>query len=99
MTLAIAAAMLLGACSGEAGCADAGRRTGVVTDITSEGIGRVESFELKSGDETHEILIDPGVEYDFDLGHLHEHLASSDPVVVDLEERDGALYALTIEDA
>jgi hypothetical protein len=99
MMLAVTATLLLGACAGDAGCAETGRCTGVVTDITSAGIGQVESFELKSGDETLEILIDPDLEYGFDLGHLHEHLASSDPVIVDLEERDDGVYALTIEDA
>lgn len=95
----MAAVLLLGACAGDSGCVDAGRCTGVVTDIESAGIGEVSSFTLKSGDETVEVLIDPDKEYGFDLGHLHEHLASSEPVIVELEERDGERYALSIEDA
>lgn len=94
-----AAVLLLGACGGGSSCVDAGQCTGVVTDIDSAGIGEVNSFTLKSGDETVEVLVDPGKEYGFDLGHLHEHLASSEPVVVDLEERDGQHYATSIEDA
>lgn len=96
----MAAVLLLGACAGESSCVDAGRCTGVVTGIDGAGIGEVNSFTLKSGDETVEVLVDPDKEYGFDLGHLHEHLASSEPVIVELEERDdGRVYALTIEDA
>jgi hypothetical protein len=39
------------------------------------------------------------VDYGFDLGHLHEHRASGDPVRCLLEEREGKLYALRIDDA
>ena len=73
--------------------------TGVLTDIESEGIGEVRGFTLKDGDDMYEILIDPEIEYGFDLGHLQEHLSGSLPVTVELEERDGSLYAQTIEDA
>ena len=76
-----------------------GEVTGVLTDIESANIGDVQGFTLKDGDETYEILIDDGVEYEFDLGHLQEHLSGSLPVTVTLEERDGALYALSVDDA
>lgn len=76
-----------------------GEVTGVVTDIDSASIGDVQGLTLKDGDETYEILIDEEVEYGFDLGHLQEHLSGSLPVTVTLEERDGALYALSIDDA
>ncbi|MGI8774924.1 MAG: hypothetical protein ACR2KQ_07930 [Actinomycetota bacterium] len=100
LRLLIVAAFAFGACSAEEGCAGAGRCTGVITDISSAGIGQVESFELKAGDETLEILIADDVDYEFDLGHLHEHLATSEPVLVDVEERnDGDIYARSIEDA
>lgn len=72
--------------------------TGVLLDVESEGIGEVTSFELKDGDETYEIFIAEDVDYGFDLGHLNEHLTTGDPVRVPLEERDGKLYALEIED-
>lgn len=73
--------------------------TGVVLDVESEGVGEVTSFTLKEDDETYEIFIAEDVEYGFNLGHLSEHLTSGDPVRVPLEERDGKLYALSIDDA
>lgn len=73
--------------------------TGVVVEIQSEGLEDVRSFTLRSEGETYEILIDTEIDYGFPLSHLNAHRASADPVVVDLDERDGALYALTIEDA
>jgi hypothetical protein len=72
--------------------------TGVLLDIESEGLGEVTSFTLKDGDETYEIFIDEDVDYGFDLGHLNEHMTAGDPVKVPLEERDGKLYAQSIDD-
>lgn len=73
--------------------------SGVILEIDSEGLGEVNSFKVKDGDDTYTILIDPEREYPFNLGHLHEHLQNAEPVVVELEDRDGSLYAVTIEDA
>jgi hypothetical protein len=73
--------------------------TGVLLDVESQGVDDVESFTLKDGDETYEIFIADDVDYGFPLGHLSEHLSTGDPVRVPLEERDGRLYALSIDDA
>lgn len=90
---------MLGACS-SGSSAPPDPVTGVVVDITEgEGFGAVESFELRSEGETYEILIDQSREYGFPLGHLNDHLQGADPVRVDIEEKDGAIYAVTIEDA
>jgi hypothetical protein len=73
--------------------------TGVVIEVSSAGLGRVESFVVKDGDDTYEILIDPEVDYGFNLDHLHEHRATGEPVRVQLKERNGDLYAQSILDA
>lgn len=73
--------------------------TGVVIEIESEAIDDIQSFRLKDGDVVYDIYIADDVDYGFPLGHLQEHVQSADPVVVDLEQRDDKLYALTIEDA
>jgi hypothetical protein len=73
--------------------------TGVVIEVSSAGLGRVENFVVKDGDDTYEILIDPDVDYGFNLDHLHEHRATGDPVRVELEERNDDLYAQSILDA
>lgn len=90
-------ALVLASCSDSKGPGD--EVTGVVVDIESAGLGQVEGFTLKAGDDTFEILIDPDVDYGFNLDHLHEHRASADPVKVELDDRSGDLYALSIEDA
>jgi hypothetical protein len=73
--------------------------TGIVTAVESEGLNEVTSFDLKSDDETVTILIDRAMNYGFPLGHLEEHRVTAEPVEVDVEERDGKLYARSIEDA
>ncbi len=72
--------------------------TGEIVAIDGEG-SEIRSFTLASEGEEYEILIAPDVDYGFDLAHLHEHEAAGDPVHCRLEERDGDLYALSIEDA
>ncbi|HVF54284.1 MAG TPA: hypothetical protein VNC78_11875 [Actinomycetota bacterium] len=73
--------------------------TGVITDIDSEAIDEVRSFTLKDGDNVYEVNIADDVEYGFPLGHLNAHMTGAEPVTVELEDRDGTLVALSIEDA
>lgn len=73
--------------------------TGVVTHVESEGIGNVTGFTLMTSGRSYEFNIDPDLDYGFDLDHLNEHRVSAEPVVVEHEERDGSLVALSIEDA
>ena len=72
---------------------------GVVLFVETAAAGDVTGFTLKAQDETYDVAIAEDVEYGFDLKHLNEHMATGDPVRCKLEERDGDLYALTIEDA
>ena len=72
--------------------------TGVVVAIDGEG-SDVSAFTLEVDGEEHEIRIADGVDYGFDLAHLQEHLRDALPVRCEIDERDGDLYALTIEDA
>jgi hypothetical protein len=99
VAVALTLALAGGACSSEEPPDAPDQVTGVLTDVESFGIGDIRGFTIKDGSDTFEINIDPEVEYGFDLGHLQEHLSGSLPVTVELEERDGVLYALSIEDA
>lgn len=72
---------------------------GVITEITAEDGGEVTGFDLDAGEESYEILIDPARDYGFDLSHLYEHQTTEDPVRVQLQQREEALYALRIDDA
>lgn len=101
--LALVLAGALAACGGSdsdaPGAAETpGEVTGVITEIESEGLDQVNSFVVKDGDDVYKILIASDVDYGFPLGHLNEHRATGDPVHVELETRNGDLYALTIED-
>ncbi|MGH2729246.1 MAG: hypothetical protein ACRDJI_01410 [Actinomycetota bacterium] len=73
--------------------------TGPVVAVDSKGLDDVTSFEIQSGGKRYTIYIDPDVDYNFPLGHLGEHRATGEPVTVELEERDGKIYAQSIEDA
>ena len=73
--------------------------TGVIVEIDAELLGEVESFDIKDGDKIYTLFIDPNIEYPFPLGHLHEHLETAEPVSCKVEERNGKLYAQTIDDA
>lgn len=72
---------------------------GVLIDIDSVTLDEINGFTLKAGAEQYEVLIAGDVDYEFPLGHLHEHLEGSLPVSVTVEDRDGEFYALSIDDA
>ncbi|MEA2516640.1 MAG: hypothetical protein QOG16_478 [Actinomycetota bacterium] len=95
-------AVLVAACGDEAergGSPDSpDRLEGVIVSIDSVAIDDVNSFTLKDGSDTYELFIADDVDYGFPLGHLQEHVQSAAPVACDIEERNGKLFALTIED-
>jgi hypothetical protein len=72
--------------------------TGVITTIRRDG-GRIAGFTVDAGAESYDIDIDPQGDYGFDLEHLEEHRRTGDPVLVDVQDRDGRLVALSILDA
>ena len=101
---------LLGSCIFLAACGGAGEGmserpspppeqvTGVITEMRFDG-ERVVGFEVETVARSFEILIDPERDYGFNLKHLEVHRDQQLPVQVDLESRDGKLYAVDILDA
>ena len=95
--------LALAACGGEEepGAADRAdppsQLTGLIVEVDGSG-SDIRSFALESGGERYEILIAADVDYGFDLAHLREHERDGEPVHCRLEDRNGLLYALTIED-
>ncbi len=90
---------LAASCSGEEEREPAPRVvTGMIVAVGGTG-SDVPSFTVEARGRSYEILTASDVEYGFDLAHLREHERLSDPVRVRLEERDGRLYALRIDDA
>jgi hypothetical protein len=99
-----AAALALLVVLGGAGCGGTGDAAapprdaeGYVVAVAGEG-SDVPSFTLQVGTEEYEVLIDPAIDYGFDLAHLRDHQRSSEPVRCVLEQREGGTYALRIED-
>lgn len=93
------AVVLLAACGGNGGAEAPSEVTGVIILLDTDETGSIKGFSLRADAETYEIRIAEDVNYGFDLAHLNEHMTTGDPVRCRLEERDGDLYALTIEDA
>ena len=75
-----------------------GEVTGVVTEVDAETLTNVNGFTVRSDDETYEFVVDSDTELEFPPAHLNEHRVSGEPVQVTYEERDGELYAVSVED-
>ncbi len=99
LVLALLASVLAAGCAGTPAGTTPARVTGVVVDVTSQGLGKVTAFVLKDGGRNYQITIDRAIDYSFPLDHLNEHRATGSPVQVRLEQRGRALVALSIEDA
>lgn len=73
--------------------------TGVVVEVESAGLGEVRGFTLRSEGRNYRVHLAKDVELGFPPAHLNEHLATADPVRVELTRRNGKLFALSIADA
>jgi hypothetical protein len=76
--------------------------TGTVIAVDAASLTEINSFTLEAGDDRHEIFIDPEVDYSssgFVPQHLREHVISGIRVRVEVESREGRLYAIAMEDA
>lgn len=103
MRRAVALAVLLLAvaagCGGDGGPDAPTVVEGTIVSLHDEA-GSLRSFTVRAGDgQTHEVFVADDVSYGFDLEHLRQHRADGAPVRCDVEERDGRLVAVTIEDA
>ena len=104
MLRTLALLVLLAACGGSGGSASdrpappPDQVTGVIIEMRYDGEQLVE-FDLETVAETFAILIDPDHDYGFNLNHLRSHRDQQLPILVDLESRDGDLYAVNILDA
>ena len=95
-------AAVLGVVLALSACADEPpprRLTGIITEVRSSGLTRVDSFTLRSQGETYEIHLADDAELEFPPAHLSEHQATGDPVRVAIDERGDELYAVSVEDA
>ena len=99
-TIAVLLVALAGGCGGAGDGPDAPTVVeGMIVSLEHDA-GTLRSFTVRAADgETHELFVADDVAYGFDLNHLRQHRAEGAPVRCDVEERDGRLVALTIEDA
>lgn len=88
-------------CGGAGTDPEAGRTevTGVILTLDTNASGEITGFVVREREETLDVAVDPARDYGFDLRHLNQHLAQEQPVRCKVEQRDGSLVALTIEDA
>ena len=92
LCLALLATM---ACAGEP---REGRVQGVVVAVEARSVARADAFTLRGDDGRERVFrVDPRV--DWTPGHLREHAALGEPVVVGWTRADGALVAVRVRDA
>ncbi len=96
LCLLLCLALGLASCSSREGSL---RVTGVVVEIESSGLARVEQFTLQEEGRRVTILVDEETEFAFAPSHLNEHRARGEPVAVEVEKREGGLYAVSVDDA
>ena len=70
---------------------------GYITSVAGSG-SDVPSFTLQVGTREYTILIDPELDYGFDLRHLRDHERRRLPVLCILEQRGDETYAIRIDD-
>ncbi|HYZ46459.1 MAG TPA: hypothetical protein VE712_02220 [Actinomycetota bacterium] len=73
--------------------------TGVVVKVESVSLGDVKSFTLRSEGRNYVVYLGPDADLAFPPAHLNEHLATSQPVKVELDRRRGRYFALSVRDA
>ena len=77
---------------------------GVLLDVVSPSIQKVDSFTLRTDDGQELTFIaapdfNAGVTHQMTPGHMRQHMALADPVSVTYREADGRLVALSATDA
>ena len=98
--VSLAALTAVAGCTPDAGSDVPEEVTGVVTKVQSSGLTEVEQFTVRTeSGELYDIRVDEETELAFPPAHLNEHRVSGEPVVVELENRSGTLYATLVDDA
>ncbi len=101
--LLVAVAFLLG-CSAPPAAAGSQTVRGVLLEVQSPSIQQVDRFRLRS-DTGQEMLFvaapdfNAGAVHIMTPGHMRQHMALADPVVVTYRDENGTLIALSATDA
>ena len=91
------------ACAAPAATAQTRTVRGVLLDVESPGIQKVNSFTLRTddGQQMHFATapdFNQGVAHVMTPGHMRQHMALGDPVEVTYRDQDGTLVALSATD-
>jgi hypothetical protein len=100
--IVVCLAFIASVACGDGAPATPSQLTGTVIAVDAASLTKVNSFTLKAGDDRHEIFIDPEVDYSssgFVPQHLRDHVISGIRVMVEVERREGRLYAIAMKDA
>jgi hypothetical protein len=95
--------MLLVGCSAPSATAQTHSARGILLEVVSPGIQKVDSFDLRTDDgQTLHFVAAPnfneGVAHIMSPGHMRQHMALADPVQVTYREEGGQLVALSATD-
>ena len=96
--------VLLAACASPAATAQTHTARGVLLDVESPGISRVDSFTLRTddGQELHFTAapdFNQGASHVMSPGHMRQHMALGDAVEVTYRDENGNHVALSAADA
>jgi hypothetical protein len=94
---------LVSACSTPTAATSSMTARGVLLDVESPSIQKVDSFTLRTdaGQELHFVTapnFNQGVSHLMTPGHMRQHMALADPVEVTYNDENGTLVALTATD-
>jgi hypothetical protein len=99
----LALLLLLAGCAPPPAAAQTQTARGVLLDVESPGIQQVDSFTLRTDDgQLLSFVTAPdfnaGMSHLMTPGHMRQHMALADPVVVMYREENGKLVALSATD-
>jgi len=77
---------------------------GVLLDVVSPGIQQVDRFTLRTEDGQLMTFVaaadfNAGASHVMTAGHMRQHMALADPIIVTYRDENGALVALSATDA
>jgi len=96
--------LVLTSCAAPTATAQTQTAQGVLLDVVSSSLQKVDSFTLRT-DDGRELTFVPAPNFNADAthamtpGHMRQHMALADPVRVTYQEQNGQLIALSAVDA
>jgi hypothetical protein len=96
--------LLVVGCSSPAATAPTQTVRGVLLDVSSTNLQQVDTFTVRADDGRElSFIVAPNfnadVSHAMTPGHMRQHMALADPVLVTYREQDGKLVALSATDA